>query len=75
LRPCSEDCKVVLTAVYHSMHKNRCLVPNIAICEGSHDGQTHCKSAVASMSHGITAYDFGGKAILSATFVKEKKLT
>jgi len=74
----SEDCKVVLTAVYHWMHKSKCLLPNIVIFGGSCGGQTHavnCQSSVASMSHGITACDFGGKAISSATFTRTKYLT
>ena len=55
-----------------------CLVPNIVICGGSRGGQTHVvnsQSSVASMSHGITVCDFGGKAISSATFMKTKNLT
>jgi len=78
LRLCSEDRKIVLTAVYHLMHKNKCLVPNIVILEVpvvARLMQWIVNTQVASMSHGITAWNFSGKAISSATFTKTKNLT
>jgi hypothetical protein len=75
LRPCSEDYEVFVTTVYHLMPKNKCLVLDIIICGGSCGGHTHavnCQSVV-SMSQGITACDFGEKAISFATFMKTKE--